>query len=177
MSYTDPTGAVTVPWDFGGGGGGCDPELDPFCGGFCPFPGDPTCGLPCDPFSDPLCPIIPPGAGGGGFIPSGGGTPANTRPFPWPQLPIGFFKGFGAGSNVLGPTTCGCVVVPPSTIRGLLCDYACWCMDGTPDLFAFRCPLTSRQAGKLCPPAVIIYSPGLTGSGKPFILWPTPVCD
>jgi RHS repeat-associated protein len=89
MTYTDPTGGVTIPdpgW--GGGGGGCDP-LDPLCD-------------PC--LSDPfLCGY---GGGGGGFI--GGGNTETPRQFPWPMLPLGFFEGLGNGTQTLKLTRASC---------------------------------------------------------------------
>jgi RHS repeat-associated protein len=97
-----------------------------------------------------------PGAGGGGTVnvsaPGGGGT----APF--------------------GPAICACSAVPPSTFRAVGCFYVCICSDGTPNVYGFSCIWESPLANKLCPAAVIIYSPGFTGGGDPFILWPVPVC-
>ncbi len=58
-------------------------RIDPTSAQECENPEDPFCGgCEVDPF---LCfPIIV-------IPPVGGGTPENTRPFPWPQLPLGFF--------------------------------------------------------------------------------------
>ncbi|HKI12748.1 MAG TPA: RHS repeat-associated core domain-containing protein [Candidatus Acidoferrum sp.] len=77
MTYTDPTGGVTIPdppWGGGGGGGGCDVE-------------DPICDL-CD-IAPWLCYPIGSGGAGGGFV--GSSNPEQPRPFPWPALPVGFF--------------------------------------------------------------------------------------
>lgn len=86
MTYIDPTGAMDCdpsdPSCIGGwgGGGGCDPILDPLCG-------------ICDP-TDPFCE----GGGGGG---GGGGrnNPENPRPFPWPTLTLGFFNSLENGAG------------------------------------------------------------------------------
>lgn len=111
MSYTDPTGTVTIPgpWPWWPGlPGDCDPELDPNC--------DPG----CDP-SDPLCD----GGGGGGG--GGGGKPEQPRTFPWLTLPLGFF-----GSGPKPPVAvCHCKrtsTVPTTTPEGPgRCPYTCSC--------------------------------------------------
>ncbi|HKI12750.1 MAG TPA: RHS repeat-associated core domain-containing protein [Candidatus Acidoferrum sp.] len=73
MTYTDPTGGVTIPdppWGGGGGGGGCDFE-------------DPICDL-CD-IAPWLCYPVGSGGAGGGFIAVGGGS-GTPPPFPWPVM-------------------------------------------------------------------------------------------
>src|SRR5579859_7823916 len=84
--FVDPLGTVRLPPGFGGGGGGCDPLFDPFCGGGGIGPcdelgillcGPPGSGLPCAE-DNPNCGITVPLGVGVGF---GGGSPtSNPRP-------------------------------------------------------------------------------------------------
>jgi RHS repeat-associated protein len=99
----------------------------------------------------------PPGGGGGG------GTTTITGPG-------------GGGTALFGPTVCACGLAPPSTFRFVGCFYACICGDGTPDVYGFSCPWGSPLSGNVCPAGLIIFSPGFSGAGDPFIMWPLPVC-
>jgi RHS repeat-associated protein len=91
-TFIDPLGLLMVPPGMGGGGGGCDPSVDPDCG--CD-PSDPECGGGggCDPSIDPDCHPWPPGGGGGGGGGGGAGGngqfPPGTTPVPPGQGPVG----------------------------------------------------------------------------------------
>ncbi len=143
MTYTDPTGGMMNPNPDpypGGGGGGCDPD-DPLCGGggFPCYPDDPLCD-PCV-FEPELC---YPG-GGGGFTPGGSGSPEQPRPFPWPQLPAGFFNLLGQN----GTGTSKCILMYPS-FRGLGCIYLCYGPGGIA-IGGKSCGPLDEKALKLCP--------------------------
>jgi hypothetical protein len=71
---------------------------------------DPLCFGGCDPFVDPSCGTG--GGGGSGFAP--GTTPEKPRPFPWPQLPIGFFSALEDDQSDQKPKpTCKIVIRRP----------------------------------------------------------------
>ncbi len=76
MSYTDPTGGWEIedPWE--GGGGGCDPFFDPFCGLL---------------ITD--------------FLYAGGGWSLEYTRFPWPELPPGLFGDLGDSGQSSPPKT------------------------------------------------------------------------
>ena len=95
LSYTDPLGAFSDPWDpFG-----CDPFFDPFCD--------------IDRCSDGRCGGgIGIGIGGGGGDFTRGGPPPSIdkpQPFPWLLLPPGIFSslenGGGGGFGLCRGTT------------------------------------------------------------------------
>ncbi len=121
---------------------GCGPE-DPSCNGC--DPENPFCGKP------PIGPVPDPFGNGGG----GGGNPENTRPFPWPQLPLGFFQplnSVGTGKGLI----CECNL-DAGLIRGIGCLYSCpvcWPPLNF-EVYAFHCPLGSKKFPYLCPPVVI----------------------
>lgn len=140
MTYSDPTGTVTIPgpwWPWPGGPGGCDPEVDP------------TCSPDCDP-DDPFCGGGGGSGGGGGG--GGGGKPEQPRTFPWPLLPLGFFgpKPFPPE----GETFCSCELVspPPLDVQGLGCIYGCYCPeDDTVGLVRFAGSKSFRCFFQPCP--------------------------
>ena len=105
MSYTDPTGAFGTKGD-------CDPYFDPICnGGGCDGDRE-SCGGGCIPFFDPGCRAGEGGGrGGGGFLPNG--NPQKQRPFPWPQLAIGFFAALEDDKSDQKPKTCKVTIFRP----------------------------------------------------------------
>ncbi len=160
LSYTDPLGTVRTPCFFqpcdsggGGGGGNCDPDFDPDCG----LP-------PCDPLFDPLC--ISGGGGGGGFLPGGGGTEP-PRPFPWPQLPLGFFLALesGAGNDNPAPPEkglCDCIRFFGSSRGWTGCAYECYCpFIGHAAVAYKKCSIGDINAKMSCP----YYTEWTIGSG------------
>ena len=107
MTYTDPTGTVTIPgpwWPWPGGPGGCDPEVDP------------TCSPDCDP-DDPFCGG---GGGSGGGGGGGGGKPEQPRTFPWLYLPVGLFD--NKGTYI--PLRTGSCITSPISGSYLKCNWA-----------------------------------------------------
>jgi len=153
LSYVDPLGTQGGPCLFepcGGGGGGCDPNIDPNC----PSP-------PCDPLTDPFCtggcdPTVDPtcGIGSGGLPPGFPGTLENSS---------------GDSPGTLGSVICECNWFA-GLIRRTSCHYLCVCSDGLPDYFGFYCQGTSPDAKKLCPSFVIIRTP------PPKAIYPQPLC-
>jgi RHS repeat-associated protein len=150
LSFTDPTGALSIWGDEPGSDGGCDPFFDPFC--------DPCASDPWLCYPDP-------------YYPGGGGRPEKPRSFPWPLLPPAFFGVLEStdASNALGPVLCECFWVT-GLIRATTCHYLCVCSDKGVDYYGFRCPFSSPDASKLCPSSVIIRTP------PPRAVWPVPLC-
>ncbi|PYU09315.1 MAG: hypothetical protein DMG37_23690 [Acidobacteria bacterium] len=104
------------------------------------------------------------------------GNQFGCNPFFDPYCCDSFYDPFCFGFNFypFGPAICACGIIRPSTIRRLLCSYACICSDGLPDFYAFRCYAGAPLAYKLCPPYVIIFTPGYGRNPTP--LYPLPLC-
>jgi RHS repeat-associated protein len=140
ITYTDPTGMD----------GAC--EDDPFCGDPCAW-------------WDPFWGCGGGGGGGGGGRSGGGGNPENPRPFPWPQLPLGFFPALSVGNSQL----CICEKAFSLGNQALGCYYVCECPDGELGTGSFSRPHPWCFFWP-CPGALLIkHTPGARFDNAPIV--------
>ena len=140
-NLTDPLGLLIAYPCFGdgpcvgGGGGGCDPDFDPYC---------------CDPIVDPLC--DDPGSGGGG--PGGGGNPGDG-PGPGPAPPPQRTGGVWPDNETLGlPTGLNTSPLGAGDLFGLLPSLGCG--DSGFDFGIMAAPVPDAKKRKPCLVPVII---------------------